>query len=160
MQGEYLLHSALALWSVAVGAFLCAVFDVFRLFRLRRAQNAAVLFICDFTFCVISAVVMLVLFFNLSYGRIRAYAFVFALIGFLIWRFTVSRLVMTLMLRFVTAACKILNLIKMRVYGIFKRISRRVYTCYYCNRTVAGVKKSTEFKRKEQENDRKEADPC
>lgn len=160
MQGEYLLHTALALWSVAVGAFLCAVFDVFRLFRLRRKQNAVVLFICDFAFCIICSVVMSVLFFNLSYGRMRAYAFVFALIGFLIWRLTVSRLVMSLMQRIVTAVFRILNLIKMRVYHVLKRITRRIYTRVYCRNTVDGVRNLKDFKRKEQENDTKETGTC
>jgi len=160
VQGEYLLHTALALWSVVVGAFLCAVFDVFRLFRLLRKQNAVVLFICDFAFCIICSVVMSVLFFNLSYGRMRAYTFVFALIGFLIWRLTVSRLVMSLMQKIVTAVCKILNLIKMRVYRIIKRITRRIYTRIYCRNTVKDVRKLKDFKRKEQENDTKEAGPC
>ncbi|MBO5869281.1 MAG: spore cortex biosynthesis protein YabQ [Clostridia bacterium] len=156
MQDVYFLHSALAFWSVVVGAFLCAVYDVFRLFRLRRKQNGVLLFVCDFAFCLISAIVMLVLFFNLSYGRMRAYAFVFALIGFLIWRMTASRLVMSLMYKIITATCKVLNLIKMRVCVIVKHILRRIYTIRYCNKTVAKI----EVKRKEQKNDRKETGSC
>ena len=160
MQGQYLLQSALALWSVALGAFLCAVYDVFRLFRLRRKQNAVLLFFCDFAFCVISAVCMSVLFFNLSYGRMRAYSFVFVLIGFLIWRFTVSRFVMSLMLKFITMACRIMNSIKMRVIGVCKHISRRIYTSVYCKRALADARLFMKLKRKEEENDTEKTDAC
>lgn len=157
MQGEYLLHSALALWSVALGAFLCAVYDVFRLFRILKKQNAVVLFICDVAFCIISAVCMMIMFFNLSYGRMRAYAFVFALAGFLIWRFTVSRAVMSLMKRLVTAVYNLLNSAKMRVKRFIKRISHRIYTIYYCKKNIKSIENLKEVKRKENENDGKEA---
>ena len=159
MQGIYLQHFELALWSLIVGMLLCAVYDVFRLFRLRSAQNRILLFVCDFLFCIISAIVMSVLFFNLSYGRIRAYAFVFALVGFLVWRVTVSRFVMAVMNYIVNAVLKILNLTKMRVCVILKNTSRRIYTKRYCNKSVASVKE-IEVKRKEQENDGKETGSC
>lgn len=140
MSNEYFLHTALALWSVAVGAFLCVVYDIFRVFRLRRKQNSFVLFICDLVFCLIATVCMLVLFFNLSFGRMRAYAFVFAAAGFLAWRSTVSRLVMTLLLRLIVAIEKLLNSIKMRVSYASKRMSRRIYTSRYCKITVRTIK--------------------
>lgn len=144
---------ALAIWSVAVGAFLCAVYDVFRLFRLRRKQNAVLLFVSDLTFCTIAALSMLLLFFNLSYGRMRAYSFVLAFVGFLIWRFTVSRFVMAFMLKLINAVCKLLNSIKMRVIRAYKRMSCRIYTVCYCKTAVADIKK-----RKEQEYDTKKTD--
>lgn len=158
MSGEYLLHTELALWSVLLGAFLCAVYDVFRLFRLRGKQNAVVLFVCDLAFCIISAVCMLILFFNLSYGKMRGYAFVFVILGFLIWRFTVSRLVMSLMLRLVKMVSRVLNSIKMRVICIIKRIMRRIYTSCYCKRNIKRIIDFKEVKRKENNNDGKETD--
>ena len=160
MQEVYLQHFELALWSLIVGMFLCAVYDVFRLFRLRRAQNAILFFVNDFVFCLICAVSMCVLFFNLSYGRIRAYAFAFALIGFLIWRVTVSRFVMAIMNRIVNMVFGFFKLTKMRVYVIVKNVSRRIYTKRYCNRAVASVKKLKEVERKEQEYGGKETGSC
>ena len=139
MNNEYLLHMALALWSVILGAFLCAVYDVFRLLRLVRRQNAFVVFLCDFIFCVFSAVCLLVLFFNLSYGRVRFYALALAIAGFLVWRFTVSRLVMTLLMKLIKQIKKLLISIKMRVSVRLKRLSRRIYTKRYCKKAIRKV---------------------
>lgn len=155
MQDKYVLHTALALWSVILGAFLCAVYDVFRLFRLRRKQNAVMLFICDVLFCLISALSLLILFFNLSFGRMRAYAFVLCLIGFLIWRFTVSRFVMTLMGKLFDFVSRILHSLKMHIVFIYKRIARHAYTSAYCRKAVSDLK-NLKFKRKEEKNDTEE----
>ncbi len=158
MESEYFLHTALALWSVAVGAVLCAVYDVFRAFRLRKRQNAVLLFTFDFLYCMIAAVFMLLLFFNLSYGKARAYAFLFALCGFLIWRFTVSRVFTALVIRISLFCERILNLIKMRLCLAMIWLWRRIYTKIYCRRLITTAKNGKLVKRKEFRND-KETDP-
>ncbi len=140
MEVDFRLQSLLALWSIVTGAFLCAVYDVFRVMRIRRRQNAAVMFLFDLAFCLIASVTMSVLFFNLSFGKMRAFSFVLAVVGFLVWRFTVSRLVMYVM-----------NLVLDRLIGIYKacklymmsRVARaysRLSTAYYCRKTVREVK--------------------
>ena len=139
MNNEYLLHMALAVWSVMLGAFLCAVYDVFRLFRLVRKQNAVIVFISDFIFCIFSAVCLLILFFNLSYGKVRFYALALVIVGFMCWRFTVSRLVMTLLLKLIRRVKKLLTSIKMRVDARFLRLMRRIYTKRYCRNAVRNV---------------------
>lgn len=136
MENEYLLQTALAVWSVILGAFLCAVYDVFRLFRMIRKQNRVLLFVFDFIFCVFSAACFLILFFNLSYGRLRMYAFVLAAVGFMLWRFTVSRLIMMLLLKLIKRIKKLLSLIKMRASVKLQRLSRRIYTKRYCRSAV------------------------
>lgn len=139
------------LWSLVAGAFLCAVYDLFRITRLRRRQNAVLLFVCDFAFCMVATCVMLLLFFNLSYGRVRGYAFAFAVIGFLTWRFTVSRLVIKLILLALNAAERLLNSVKMRVRRVVLRLMRRIYTACYCFNALNSVKKM-KFKRKDIKN--------
>lgn len=139
MSNEYFLHNALAVWSLMVGAFLCAVYDVFRLFRLRRKQNFLLLFFCDILFCLFATICFLLLFFNLSYGRMRLYAFALSVIGFLIWRFTVSRFVMMLLLKILMLAEKLLNSIKMRISAKIKRILRYIYTKRYCKTAIKKV---------------------
>ena len=151
MENDLLLHQALALWSVIVGAFLCVVYDVFRVTRLRHRQNSVLLFLCDFAFSLIATLAMLLLFFNLSFGKMRAYAFALVALGFLVWRFTVSRLVMGLLIRVLNFADKILNLLKTRLLFASKKASRRIYTYYYCKNAVWGIRKM-KLKRKENEN--------
>lgn len=157
MQTGQFLYTALAIWSLAAGAFLCGVYDLFRLFRLRGKQKRVTLFFCDLLFCLIAAVTMLLLFFNLSFGRARAYAFVFCGAGFLIWRLTVSRLVMRLMLRLITFAEKLLNSIKMRLNVLLFKLSRRIYTSNYCRKKLRYVQNGFGIlkKRKEIKNDKK-----
>lgn len=160
MESGLFAHTALALWAVVVGAFLCAVYDVFRVFRLRRKQKTAVLFVCDFVFSLICTVCMLLLFFNLSYGRMRAYAFACALVGFLIWRFTVSRVFIALVQKLLSFAGRTFNSIKMRVSAIVSRVSRRIYTKFYCRRLVSVARNGAFIKkRKEIKDDRKETGP-
>ena len=139
MNNEYLLHMALAMWSVILGAFLCAVYDVFRLLRLIRRQNVIFVFIGDFLFCIFSAVCLLILFFNLSYGKVRFYALALVIVGFMCWRFTVSRLVMMLLLKLIRRIKKLLASIKMRIDVRFKRLLRRIYTKRYCVHAVRNV---------------------
>lgn len=134
-----MLHTALALWSLITGAFLCATYDIFRLMRTFKRQGAVTLFISDFVFCLFSAVCLLILFFNLSYGRVRLYALALAVGGFLLWRFTVSRLVMALLLKLIKRVNKLLISIKMRVSVKSKRLSRRIYTKRYCKKAIRKV---------------------
>ena len=152
---DYSLQTVLALWSVVGGAFLCAVYDVFRIFRLRKSQNGILLFISDVVFCIIASCSMTVLFFNLSYGKMRAYAFAFAIVGFLIWRVTVSRVAILLLNKLIDRFEKLLNSIITRVTFIIKRISRRIYTSIYCNKAVKSVSNgfALDIKRKEMKNE-------
>lgn len=154
MQIDYSLHTELALWSVALGALLCAVYDIFRIFRLRRKQNAVLLFVSDVAFCFIAAVSVLILFFNLSFGRMRAYSFVLIAVGFAIWRFTVSRLVIALMLKLIVFSERLLNSIITRAKAKIKLFVRKIYTRSYCRKNEALAKKGfgIKLKRKEQKN--------
>jgi spore cortex biosynthesis protein YabQ len=150
------LNMALTLWAVVAGAFLCAVYDVFRVGRLRHDQNAWLLFFNDILFCVISACTMMLLFFNLSYGKIRGYAVVFSLAGFLVWRATVSRFLIFILNRALDAAEEFLKLTMTRMSFVARRISRRIYTYFYCKKAVRSSKKCFSLlneKRKEAENE-------
>ena len=84
----------LALWSAVLGVALCIVYDVFRFFRIGFLRGSVGTFICDIAFCMFATAGMLVLFFNLTNGRIREYAFLFVIFGFLLWRFTAGRVLM------------------------------------------------------------------
>ena len=127
MHSDYFFHTVLALWAVAVGAFLCAVYDVFRVLRLRRKQNRVVLFFLDLLFCLIATLCLLILFFNLSYGRVRVYALALAFVGFLIWRFTVSRAVIAVCLKFIAFSEKVFGSAKKRICSFCKRMLRYIY---------------------------------
>ena len=136
--------SMLVIASFALGAFLSAVYDIFRLARLIREQKGVILFINDFVYSIIAALCMTVLFFNLSYGRMRAFAFAFVIVGFLIWRISVGKIFMLLMSRIIRLIKRILKSIKTRIIA---RISAIIG---WINRKKGALR--ARLKRKENEN--------
>jgi len=148
------VQTSLALWAFVAGLFLCAVYDVFRVLRLRRKVNGLVLFLADFAFCLVCTAVMLVLFFNLSFGKVRVYAFVFAVLGFFLWRKTVGLLFVTL----VGKVIDFINGVALAVRTCLKRMllnaSRYLKTKIYCRRVVKkskhgfGMLKNRNYKQK------------
>ena len=134
----------LVIASLALGAFLSAVYDIFRLARLIREQKGVILFINDFVYSIIAALCMTVLFFNLSYGRMRAFAFAFVIVGFLIWRISVGKIFMLLMSRLIRLIKRILKSIKTRIIA---RISAIIG---WINRKKGAL--PARLKRKENEN--------
>ncbi len=141
MEKNFLLDDALALWAFICGGFLCAVYDVFRVIRFNRKSNNAFVFFGDILFCIIAALTMLILFFNLSFGSPRAYAFLFALLGFLAWRFTLSRVLMVVIDKLDRLVRRMLRSLKTGVTALYQRLYRRLYTRLYCRKTLAQAKK-------------------
>jgi len=140
--GQELSSTALlALWSPLVGFFLCAVYDFFRIFRLRKKQNGIILFFNDLFFCLIATVTFLLLFFNLTYGRVRVFAVILALGGFALWRITVSALVIRLCLRIAALSERLSGYLKNYIKSKSKRLYLRMYTAVYCHQTVKESKK-------------------
>lgn len=152
MEQNFFEYSLLALWSLAVGAFLCAVYDVFRVFRLEKRQNAVLLFFADVAFSLICSFSMLVLFFNLSYGKMRLYAFCCALLGFLVWRFTVSRIYISLIKHIIGILKKLFGYIKQRLCSAAFNVGRYLKTFCYCRAEVRKFNKGLYFKKRKEVN--------
>lgn len=92
MSVSYLQHFLLAGWSVLTGCLLGAIYEPFRLLHRLHARLTWLIFIEDLLYSLCCTVAMLLLFFNLSYGRMRMYAFFGVLFGFLLWYCTVGKL--------------------------------------------------------------------
>lgn len=92
MSVSYSLHFLLAGWSVIAGIALGFLYEFFRL--LHRLHRCALwlIFIDDLLFCMCGTCALALLFFNLSYGQMRLYAFVCVAIGFAVWYFTLGAL--------------------------------------------------------------------
>ena len=149
MENGILQSFALALWSLSLGALLCAVYDIMRLFRLLKKQNAVLLFFADIAFSLFATAAVCILFFNLSNGKMRAYPLVLITVGFLIWRFTVSKAVMRLMKRLMLLVSSALSRVRLAAARFFGRILQNIYTAAYCKRTVNKIRK---IKPKRKEN--------
>ncbi len=91
MSVTYSLFYLLALWAFVLGVASGLLYELFRLLHRMHPRASWLIFLEDLLFCLICVCGLLLLFFNLSYGRMRLYAFVFMAIGFLLWYFTVGK---------------------------------------------------------------------
>ncbi len=85
-------QSTCFLWSIACGGFIAVVYDVFRLLRLFVFKNKVGIFICDFLFVVVSALVSVVFSIAFSRGYTRYFIILGEILGFSAYRFTVGRI--------------------------------------------------------------------
>jgi spore cortex biosynthesis protein YabQ len=91
METNYGLHFVLLFASIINGAFLGLVYDVFRISRLFFLNNKIVIFFEDLAFCLVCALSFIIIFYNYSNGRMRAYAFIGGIGGFCVYYFTLGR---------------------------------------------------------------------
>ncbi len=92
MSVSYELHTLLALWSLLLGVFLGFCYEFFRFAHRLHPRAVWLIFLEDLLFSGICLCGMLLLFFNLSFGRMRLYAFIGVPVGFVLWYFTLGRL--------------------------------------------------------------------
>ena len=92
MSVSYSLHFLLAGWSLIAGFALGFLYEFFRL--LHRLYHLALwlIFIDDLLFCLCCTGALSLLFFNLSFGQMRLYAFLCVAVGFAAWYFTLGTL--------------------------------------------------------------------
>ena len=87
MSVDYTLHSLLAFWSVILGVACGFVYEFFRLLHRLHPRAYWLILLEDLFFGSICTAGMMLLFFNLSFGRMRCYAFPGVLLGFILWYF-------------------------------------------------------------------------
>lgn len=91
MNVPYAKHFLLALWAVPTGMFMGFLYEWFRILHRLHPDRKVLIFFEDLLFCLLCSVSMMLLFFNLSYGRMRFYGFVFSAAGFCLWYFTIGK---------------------------------------------------------------------
>ena len=116
-------YPVMLLYSLAIGAVLSAVWDIFRIahIALRPIEvnkslilvHGTVLFICDVVFAFISALIITVFTFHVNEGRFRLISLASVLLGFLIYRHTVGRVVMLLSDKIISIIYKTVHFIYM-----------------------------------------------
>ncbi len=97
----------LFVYALAVGAFLGAVYDVFRILRVAfpyvngngvkkvyAALMLGIIFLEDMLYALIAAVTVNLFLFNVNDGQVRWFALLGAAMGFALWYVTVGRLIM------------------------------------------------------------------
>ncbi|MBP0979085.1 MAG: spore cortex biosynthesis protein YabQ [Oscillospiraceae bacterium] len=82
--------------SILLGVILGFVFDVFKILRLLVKHNNIFVFIEDILFFCISAIFSYSFLINISYGQIRLFILIGQLIGFILYKLSVSNFVVKL----------------------------------------------------------------
>lgn len=123
METDYGLHFILFFASIVNGAVLGLIYDCFRVSRMFFLRNKIVIFFEDLAFCLICAVSFMILFYNYSFGMMRAYAFLGSIGGFCIYYFTAGQ--------FTKAVCeKVYSIVSPILKKARNRIATAVYNCY------------------------------
>lgn len=158
-----------AFWAVLVGSFLGAVYDIFRIVHLAMKHDhkasalgeglcCAIIFIGDILYALFSAVTICILLYHTNYGRVRYFMFLGAFVGFLLWRFTVGKLLMLAagaIIALIRALCSfvvhrvlfpllgiLLVIIKFTKFTL-AYIPKRLYNIYYRKKRCRLTKKMT-----------------
>ena len=139
MGTDYGLHFILFFASILNGVLLGLVYDCFRVSRMFFLKNRVVIFIEDLLFCTVCALSFVLLFYNFSFGKMRAYAFLGSIGGFCVYYFTLGRFtrhVCECVYAFASPRIKrIINMIKAAMFAVEKRI-------YTYNRSTSFVKRA------------------
>jgi len=139
MTVDYTAQHLLFLWSVAAGAALSLFYDLFRLLRALGIRGRFSVFIQDVVFCLVGALVYILLLFNFSSGVLRLYALIGMAAGFLLCHLTVGALFM-----------KCVDTVKRAVFGVLRRVKTFTLKLY------ARYKKRREEKKKVRAEQREE----
>lgn len=110
VDGEMLIF----LWSLLTGVIIMTVYDFFSVFTSGNDLSVFVLNIFDGVFVVCATTLLLFVFLNVSNGYIRSYEFIGALIGGILYKITLSKLIKALF-------CKIFSVI-FTIFDFFCKI--------------------------------------
>ncbi len=143
------------LYFVIVGAALGMIFDVFKLKRVVFGSSYATLFFDDLLFMLVTAVVLVLCVFKVNSGRLRWYEMAFTVLGFCIYRKTLSvifvnafvfvyskvrLLVLFLLMPFVHAFEKFKDVIKHRACACFEMVRTAALKRVYLNKCLNIIK--------------------
>lgn len=112
------------LYSVALGAVFCLVYDLFRAVRAEIKFGAAAVFAADILYSVICAVLCFCFLLSVTGGEIRFFVLAGAAVGFAVSRFTVSRILyfaLTRTVRAVLFAFARISLVSGRFFALISR---------------------------------------
>lgn len=84
-------QSLTLLYSFALGVLLCVCYDFIRAMRKNGFNSFAAVFFTDIVFWIISGFVTFIFLMSRTNGEIRAYVLVSELLGFVLFRITLSR---------------------------------------------------------------------
>ncbi|HBR31961.1 MAG TPA: hypothetical protein DD733_07745 [Clostridiales bacterium] len=132
MATNYALHFLLLFASFINGMALGLIYDLFRISRMFFLRNKVVIFFEDIAYCLICTLSYMLLFYNYSNGRMRAYAFVGGIMGFCLYYFTLGRFTRFFCEKVYEFVFPIIHRLMTRIKGYLYLIKKRIYTNIQC----------------------------
>ena len=108
------------LLSLLLGVLLCIVFDFFRVLRLIGLNGKISVFIEDMLFFIIAALSIFVFYMKITDGKFRLIVPISALLGFIIYRLTIGKLLFFCIKNIVNLIIKFFNF-------VYKNITLKVF---------------------------------
>ncbi len=139
------------LLSVVLGFIFCIIYDLLRAVRKVGFNSATATFITDILYWIVIAFLTFIFLLARTNGEIRGYVLFCALGGFVIFRFTVSKLLFKLFVLIVCGMVKAVRLIHSVFYSIYDRFSNqinKVFTKFAktCKRGLKKLKKLLKYR--------------
>jgi len=142
METDYSLHFKLFFSSIINGLLLGFIYDIFRVSRMFFLKNRTLLFFEDLLYCFVCALSFTLLFYNFSFGQMRAYAFLGSIGGFCAYYFTIGRFTKIICEKvYAFLSPKILyikNKIKAVSYMLKKCLFTDIMSRSYCRKAAKG----------------------
>lgn len=111
------------LLSIILGVVFCAFYDVFRALRKAGLNSFIATFIADIIYWIIIAFLTFLFLLARTGGEIRGYVLIAALIGFIVFRVTLSKLLFKFLSFIFCKTVKLLKQIHNVFYGFYDRFS-------------------------------------
>lgn len=103
------------LYSCILGIILGIYYDIFKIFRIATPFTQKQLFFCDLFFMSTSAISTFIFLLALNSGRIRVHLLAGELIGFIVYRLTLSRLIILFAKYIINTVKRVLRSIKRKL---------------------------------------------
>lgn len=116
-------QTVIFLYAVALGAILCAVYDVFRIIRIAFGGKITAVFIEDIIFSIIALLMTFIFVVAFNNGELRFFVLLGELIGFTVYYFTIGKLTMGISKAIISLIKKLINLLLMpfvKFFGLLK----------------------------------------
>lgn len=127
--------------SLILGAVFCLIFDIFKGYRLAANPSKALVFVQDIIYFAIISPITFCFLLSVTNGEIRAYVFIGALLGFILFRLSLSRILLKILTFIFKWILKFFALFNVWVYGIC------IWFFVFLTKIISNIRKI--FKRKE-----------
>ena len=134
------------MYALLLGAILCFFYDIIRVTRLLGANSFFAVFTGDILFWLLSALSTFIFLIATTNGEIRGYVILSSVIGFLLYRFTIGRIVffsLKTILGFVKRVTIKASDKTAKICYVAERYTNKMFAklIYYCKVILISVKK-------------------